>query len=162
MATSPAETIDRILPHLKTVGLVALLGVGIGMLWEAIGAYIDFGYVATAPHYTFQRLDGVTLVTATLFLILAIYAVIASMEVNRGNFPRFVVIGTLVVASVSLFVTGIGMLVTTTAGSTWVGSAALAIVAGVILLPATFMWLGSSIPMKVTGAIFAFAFVGLL
>jgi hypothetical protein len=132
------------------------------MFLEAMGTYIDFGYLATARYYTYQTADGLTLVSATLFLVFAFFAIVASMQVKRGNFPRNLVIGALVVASVSLFVTGGGMLAITTSSSTWVTNAALAITAGVILLIATFMSIGSSVPMKVTGAIFAFAFVILL
>lgn len=161
MGTSFAASTDRLGPYLRTLGMVSLILVGLGMLLEAISGYIDIGYGAYKG-IAVTTGDGIWVTLDTLLLIISFLTIIASMSVKRGIFPQKMVMGVLLFAIISLFVEGGGMLAITTSPSSWVSAAALAIAAGVILLIGLFISRGPSLAMRLTGAIFVLAFIALL
>ena len=163
MGTSFAASIDRLGPYLKTLGFVALLLVGLGVLLEAVSAFVIAGYIATLSGYSFSTADGVWVALVALLLIISILTIVASMVVKRGNFPGSMAKVVLLLAAISLLVQGGGMYaISTSTFGGWATSAALAIAAGVILLLALFISMRSSMGMKLTGSIFAIVFASLL
>lgn len=124
------------------------------MLIEAIAGYVDLGYGASqgAPMTTG---DGIWATLSTLLLLMGLFTIIAAMSVRRGNFPKRMVTLTVLFAALSLIIQGGGMYAITTSGSSWNTAAALAIVAGVLLLITLFISMGSSMAVRLTGSIFA-------
>ena len=161
MGTSFAESIDRLGPYLRTLGVVSLLLVGLGMLLEAISGYVYIGYGASQG-MSVTTGDGVWVALDTLLLLISLLAIIAALSVNRRTYPQNAVIGVLLFATISLFVQGGGMLAISTSSSSWVSAAALAIAAGVVLLIGLFILSGPTLAMRFTGAIFTLAFTILL
>jgi hypothetical protein len=159
MGMSSGTSIGRLGPHLQMLGMVSLLLVGLGMLLEAISGYVDIVYGASQG-LPVTTGDGIWAALDTLLLIISILAIIASIGVRRGRYPKKPLIGTLLLGSISLIVQGGGMFAISTSSSfDWVAAAVLAIVAGVVLLIGLFISMGSSMAMRLTGAIFSLAFV---
>lgn len=161
MGTSFAASIDQLGPYLRTLGMVSLMLVGLGMLLEAISGFIDIGYGA-AHGYSVTTGDGIWAALNALLLVIAFLTIVASLNVKRGVYPQSMVLGALLLAAISLLVQGGGMLAISTSQSSWVGAAALAIAASVVLLIGMFFLMGQTVGTRVTGAIFILAFAALL
>jgi len=161
MGTSVTKSIESLGPYLRTLGMVSLFLVGLGMLLEAVSGYIDLGYGASHG-FVLTTGDGIWAALDTLLLIISLLTIIASVSVQRGVFPQTMVMGMVLLAILSLLVQGGGMLAISISPPSWVSAAALAIAAALVLLIGLFNLRGPTVGMKFTGGIFTLAFTILL
>ena len=145
-------------PYLRTLGMVSLLLVGIGMLLEAASAYVVLGYASYQGYNT--GAGGYLWATlATLLLLISLAVLFAARSIRRGFFPRITVL-LLFLAAISLFMEALGTLVSPTVGSVTVTT--LTIAAGVVLLVALFFTASESTWVLLTAAILGLVSVMLL
>jgi len=145
-------------PYLRTLGMVSLLLVGIGMLLEAASAYVVLGYASYQGYNT--GAGGYLWATlATLLLLISLAVLFAARSIRRGFFPRITVL-LLFLAAISLFMEALGTLISPGGGSVTV--TALTIAAGVILLAALFFTATESTWVLLTAAILGLVSVMLL
>jgi zinc-ribbon domain len=161
MGVTSVSSFARLGPYLKSLGMVSLLLIGLGMLLEAISGFVDIGYGASQGASVTTG-DGVWAALDALLLIISFLTIGASFAVKSGTFPKKMLLGVVLLSSISLIVQGAGMYAISTSPSSWSTAAALAIAGGVVLLLAIFVSMGSSMGMRLTGAIFALAFSILL
>ena len=155
---SSALLLGQLRPYLRTLGMVSLLLVGIGMLLEAASAYLVLayafyqGYNTGAGGYLWGTL-------ATLLLLISLAVLFAARSIRRGSFPRITIL-LLFLSAISLFMEALGTLISPTGGSVTV--TALTIAAGVILVAALFFTASESTWVLLTAAILGLVSVMLL
>jgi ribosomal protein L40E len=146
-------------PYLQTLGMVALLLLGMGMLLEAASAYVVLGY-AFYQGYNVGAGGYLWITLATLLLLISLAVISAARSVRRGLFPRITVL-LLFLSAISLFMEALGTLVSPTLGPS-VTVTALTIAAGVVLLVALFFTASESTMVLLTAAILGLVSVMLL
>jgi ribosomal protein L40E len=150
--------LGQLRPYLRTLGMVSLLLVGIGMLLEAASAYMVLGYAFYQGYNT--GAGGYLWGTlATLLLLISLAVLFAARSIRRGSFPRITIL-LLFLSAISLFMEALGTLISPTGGSVTV--TALTIAAGVILLAALFFTASESTWVLLTAAILGLVSVMLL
>jgi ribosomal protein L40E len=145
-------------PYLRTLGMVSLLLVGIGMLLEAASAYMVLGY-AFYQGYNVGAGGYLWTTLATLLLLISLAVLFAARSIRRGLFPRITIL-LLFLSAISLFMEALGTLISPTLGSVTVTT--LTIAAGVILLVALFFTATESTWVLLTAAILGLVSVTLL